>query len=89
MFTPEGFTAFSQLPRLWFMATAEVSTQSSTPLADVGLLIQRVGVGAAMIQAGLRKALDFNTTVNSMESGGWRLAKFAAFIVTRPRPQAA
>ena len=89
MFTLEEFTAFSQPPRLRIMATTEVSTPSSTSLADVGLLILRVGVGAAMIQAGLRKALDFNTTVNSMESGGWRLAKFAAFIVTRPRPQAA
>ena len=64
------------------MATTEASTQSQTSLADVGLLILRVGVGAAMIQAGLRKALDFDTTVDFMESGGWRLPKFAAFMVT-------
>jgi hypothetical protein len=31
-------------------------------------LIPRVGVGTAMLQDGLRKALDFNTTVNFMES---------------------
>ncbi|HYZ66246.1 MAG TPA: DoxX family protein [Mycobacterium sp.] len=64
------------------MATSEVSTPTTTSLADVGLLILRVGLGAAMIQAGLRKAVDFNTTVAFMESGGWRLPTFAAFMVT-------
>jgi len=64
------------------MATTQVSTRSTTSLADVGLLILRVGVGATMIQAGLRKAFDFNTAVGFMESGGWRLPKFAAFMVT-------
>ena len=64
------------------MASTEVSTPSTTSVADVGLLILRVGVGATMLQAGLRKAFDFSTTVGSMESGGWRLPTFAAFIVT-------
>src|SRR5262245_50896545 len=64
------------------MATTEASTPRSTSLADAGLLILRVGVGATMLQAGLRKAFDFSTTVNFMESGGWRLPKFAAFMVT-------
>jgi putative oxidoreductase len=64
------------------MATTEVSTRSTTSLADAGLLILRIGVGAAMLQAGLRKAFDFSTTVGFMESGGWRLPKFAAFMVT-------
>jgi putative oxidoreductase len=82
MFTSEGLTAFSQPPRLPIVAITEVSTPSSTSLADVGLLILRVGVGATMLQAGLRKAFDFSTTVNFMESGGWRLPKFAAFMVT-------
>jgi putative oxidoreductase len=59
-----------------------VSTPSSTSLADVGLLVLRVEVGATMLQAGLRKVFDFSTTVNFMESGGWRLPKFAAFMVT-------
>jgi len=49
------------------MATSEVSTPSATSLADVGLLILRVGVGATMIQAGLLKAFDFDTAVGSME----------------------
>ena len=64
------------------MASTEVSTPSTTSVADVGLLILRVGVGATMLQAGLRKAFDFSTTVGSMESGGWRLPTFAAFMVT-------
>jgi putative oxidoreductase len=64
------------------MATTHVSTPTTTSLADLGLLILRIGVGATMIQAGLRKAFDFSTTVGFMESGGWRLPKFAAFMVT-------
>jgi uncharacterized membrane protein YphA (DoxX/SURF4 family) len=64
------------------MATTEVSTSTTTSLADAGLLILRIGVGATMLQAGLRKAFNFNTTVGFMESGGWRLPKFAAFMVT-------
>ena len=35
-----------------------------------------------MLQAGLRKAFDFSTTVGFMEAGGWRLPKFAALMVT-------
>ena len=56
------------------MATTEVSSPSTTSLADVGLLILRVGVGAAMLQAGLRKAFDFSTTVGFMDpvAGGCR-----------------
>ncbi len=65
------------------MATTELSTPTTTAsLTDVGLLILRIGIGAAMLQAGLRKAFDFNTTASFMESGGWRLPKFAAFTVT-------
>jgi putative oxidoreductase len=64
------------------MATTDVSTPTATSLADVGLLILRVGVGAAMVQAGLLKAFDFQKTVGFMESGGWRLPTFAALMVT-------
>jgi putative oxidoreductase len=63
------------------MATTQLSTPT-TSLADAGLLILRIGVGATMIQAGLIKAFDFNTTVGFMEAGGWRLPNFAAFMVT-------
>jgi uncharacterized membrane protein YphA (DoxX/SURF4 family) len=68
------------------MATTELSTPTTTTtttnMADVGLLILRIGVGATMIQAGLIKAFDFDKTAGFMESGGWRLPKFAAFMVT-------
>jgi putative oxidoreductase len=66
------------------MATTEVEvpTRTTASLADIGLLILRIGLGAAMLQAGLRKAFDFNTTAGFMESGGWHPAKFAAFMVT-------
>ena len=65
------------------MTTTDVTTApTTTSLADVGLLILRIGVGTTMIQAGLRKAFDFNTAVAFMESGGWRLPRFAAFMVT-------
>jgi putative oxidoreductase len=67
------------------MTTTEAITEPSartTSLADIGLLILRIGVGATMIQAGLIKAFDFNKTAGFMEQGGWRLPKFAAFMVT-------
>jgi putative oxidoreductase len=65
------------------MITSEAATQTTTSsLADTGLLILRIGVGAAMLQAGLRKVFDFNTTAGFMEAGGWKPAKFAAFMVT-------
>ncbi len=64
------------------MQQTTVNSQATTALADAGLLILRIGLGATMIQAGLRKALDFNTTVGFMEAGGWRLPNFAAFMVT-------
>ena len=34
-----------------------------------------------MIQAGLIKAVDFDTAVAFMESGGWRMPTFAAALV--------
>lgn len=65
------------------MATTEMTAPTSTtPLADIGLLVLRIGVGASLLQAGLIKAFDFNTTVGFMEQGGWRLSTFAAFMVT-------
>jgi putative oxidoreductase len=64
------------------MTTTEATTQTTSSFADIGLLILRIGVGAAILQAGLIKAFDFNTSVAFMESSGWRLPKFAAFMVT-------
>jgi uncharacterized membrane protein YphA (DoxX/SURF4 family) len=66
------------------MTTMEATTTTTTrsTAADIGLLILRIGVGAAILQAGLRKVFDFGTTVSFMEAGGWRLPGLAAFMVT-------
>ncbi|MGV9799428.1 DoxX family protein [Mycobacterium sp. NPDC003449] len=58
------------------------STGTTDTMTDTGLLILRIATGAAMIQAGLIKAFDFDTTVEFMESSGWRLPAFGAFMVT-------
>ncbi|HEX9834289.1 MAG TPA: DoxX family protein [Mycobacterium sp.] len=63
-------------------STAEVTTSNTHAVADVGLLILRIGVGAAMLHAGLRKVFDFATTTGFMEAGGWRPSTFAALMVT-------
>jgi uncharacterized membrane protein YphA (DoxX/SURF4 family) len=73
------------------MATFETSTFDTPSLesprrrsspADFGLLLLRFATGATMIQAGLIKALDLDTVVGFMESGGWRMPRFAALMVT-------
>ncbi|HYO04931.1 MAG TPA: DoxX family protein [Mycobacterium sp.] len=67
------------------MATTDVSkrtTSASSSLHDLGLLVLRIAVAASMLQAGLVKALDFDTTTQLMESGGWRMSTFAAYLVT-------
>jgi putative oxidoreductase len=61
--------------------TMSTPTLSSTAPADTGLLILRLGVGAAMLQAGLMKAFDFDGTVGFMREG-WRMPEFAAAMVT-------
>ena len=63
-------------------STADVTTPNSTDLTDIGLLILRIGIGAAMLHAGLRKAFDFSTTAGFMEAGGWQPSTFAALLVT-------
>lgn len=66
MFTAQELTALSQSPRLPIMArtATESSTPARTSLADIGLLILRIGLGATMLQAGLRKAFDFHSAVS-------------------------
>ncbi|OBK73838.1 DoxX family protein [Mycobacterium sp. 1274761.0] len=65
------------------MATTDTtSVPASASPVDVGLLILRIGVGAAVLQAGLIKVFDFGTTTGFMESGGWRLPTLAALMVT-------
>ncbi|MDZ4236072.1 MAG: DoxX family protein [Dietzia sp.] len=65
------------------MTTERATLQpASTGVADTGLLILRLGVGAVMLQSGLIKALDFTTTTQFLGEAGWRLPTFAAFMVT-------
>lgn len=66
------------------MTTTEAATTATArdTAVDIGLLILRIGVGAAILQAGLIKAFDFGTTVGFMESAGWRLPGLAAVMVT-------
>ena len=74
-------TGSPQAPTLGGMATPE-TTARQTSTADLGLLILRIGVGAAMIQAGLIKAFGFAATTGFMEAGGWSLPTLAALMVT-------
>jgi len=74
-------TGSAQGSRLGATATTETN-RTTTSTAEVGLLILRIGVGAALVQAGLIKALDFGTTVGFMEAGGWRLPTIGALMVT-------
>ncbi|MGE2737131.1 DoxX family protein [Mycolicibacterium vaccae] len=67
------------------VASASVSAAPLTAdhrSLDVGLLILRLAVGAAILQAGLIKATDFSSTVGFMDEAGWRLPGVAAFMVT-------
>lgn len=68
---------------------AENPARGSAPRRDtidntaaVGLLLLRLGVGAALVQAGLIKASDFTMTVQFLTDAGWRLPAFAAVMVT-------
>src|SRR4051812_27077911 len=63
-------------------ATASTETTRTTSTAEVGLLILRIGAGAALVQAGLIKALNFGATAGFMEAGGWRLPTIGALMVT-------
>jgi uncharacterized membrane protein YphA (DoxX/SURF4 family) len=60
----------------------EPTAAAGSSLADVGLLVLRIAVGATMLQAGMIKALDINSVVTFMDDGGWRQARFAAYLVT-------
>ncbi|MCG7609593.1 DoxX family protein [Mycolicibacterium sp. (ex Dasyatis americana)] len=62
--------------------TIDAGTATTSRLTDTGLLILRIATGATMLQAGLIKAFDFDAAVGFMESSGWRLPAFGAFMVT-------
>ncbi|OAN41515.1 DoxX family protein [Mycolicibacterium iranicum] len=55
---------------------------SADTTVSTGLLLLRLGIGAAILQAGLIKAADFGVAVQFLTDAGWRLPGFAAFMVT-------
>jgi putative oxidoreductase len=57
----------------------EIRTNPAT--SDFGVLILRIGAGAAVIQAGALKAVDFGTVVDFMGQAGWSPATLAATMV--------
>lgn len=62
------------------MTEHHAASRDST--TDIGLLILRLGIGAAILQAGWIKASDFSMTVQFLTDAGWRLPAFSAFMVT-------
>lgn len=61
---------------------ADTHAQGPIDMVDIGLLVLRLGIGAAILQAGLIKVADFPMTVQFLTDAGWRLPAFAAFMVT-------
>jgi putative oxidoreductase len=62
--------------------TSDAGFRFDTSARDLGLLVLRFAVGAAILQAGLLKAFDYQMVVESMEQSGWRMPQLAAFMVT-------
>jgi putative oxidoreductase len=62
--------------------THRTTATALSPGVDIGLLILRLGVGAAVLQAGLIKATDLGTATGFMAEAGWRLPTLAAAMVT-------
>jgi putative oxidoreductase len=66
--------------------TDEISTRrdfaTTDSLGSFGLLVLRIATGATMLQAGLIKAFDLDTTIAFMDGGGWKMSTFAAILVT-------
>ena len=67
------------------MSTSETTRRRAagrSSTTDAGLLVLRIAVAATMVQSGLLKALDFDATAHFMETDGWRMSTFAAYLVT-------
>lgn len=60
----------------------DTCTSRPTTLADVGLLVLRIAIGATLLQAGLNKFFDFNNTALLMAQSGWQLPKVATVMVS-------
>ena len=62
--------------------TTEFETSLNTSGRETGLLLLRLGVGLTVLQAGLQKAFDFSTFVQSLADSGWRAEHIATLMVT-------
>lgn len=62
--------------------TSEFEGSLTTSGRDAGLVLLRLGVGLPVLSAGLRKAFDFGTVVQSMADSGWRAEHIATLMVT-------
>ena len=62
--------------------TSGAGYRFDTSARDLGLLVLRFAVGAAILQAGLLKAFDYQAVVDAMAQSGWRMPQLAAFMVT-------
>lgn len=80
--TAEDLGAVPSVPVLSSVSTPHTADPSAVRATSIGLLILRLAVGAAILQAGLIKAFDFAATVGFMADAGWRLPTLAAFMVT-------
>jgi uncharacterized membrane protein YphA (DoxX/SURF4 family) len=58
------------------------ASATSSSLPDVGLLVLRIAIAATVLQAGIIKAVDFTSTTQFMETSGWKMSTFAAYLVT-------
>lgn len=75
-----GFTG-EPPPYASVMTTESRQEQPSAGLVDVGLLMLRIGIGATLLDAGLRKAFDFDNTSSMLDQAGWHLPKVATFMI--------
>jgi uncharacterized membrane protein YphA (DoxX/SURF4 family) len=59
----------------------DTSRATTTTPVDIGLLVLRIGVGATLLDAGLRKVFDFKSISAMMDQSGWRLPNLATFMI--------
>lgn len=61
---------------------SDIDIRTSVATSDFGLLVLRIGAGAAVIQAGAIKLTDFGTVVDFMGAAGFQPATVAAIMVS-------
>lgn len=64
------------------MTTTIDTPRTTTTVGDIGMLALRIGVGATLLQAGIRKLVDFGGTVDTLEKAGWKMPGVATLMVS-------